>query len=125
MTTRNALPGIPQAQPRSHRRKKEVIKAAAHVFREKGFHGASTKDITDILGIQQASLYYYFDSKVAVLNKICRCGIEGQIEAAETVMRRDGTPQKKIEQLVAAYLTALIQDEAGPRPNCDAGPMSA
>ena len=39
------------------------MRAAATVFAEKGFHGASTRDIAERLGIKQASLYYYFDSK--------------------------------------------------------------
>lgn len=47
------------------RRAGEVLEAAAAVFAERGFHGASTQDIADRLGMRQASLYYYFTSKEA------------------------------------------------------------
>ena len=41
----------------------------AAVFAEKGFHGASTQDIANRLGINQAALYYYFPSKEAALEE--------------------------------------------------------
>ena len=39
------------------RRAPQIIDAAARVFAERGFHGATTQDIADVLGIRQASLY--------------------------------------------------------------------
>jgi AcrR family transcriptional regulator len=48
------------SKPRSggqRRRKPEIIEAAARVFAERGFHGTTTQDIADVLGIRQASLY--------------------------------------------------------------------
>ena len=49
------------------RRTAEIIAAAAKVFARRGYHGASTQDIADVLGIRQASLYYYFESKEAIV----------------------------------------------------------
>ena len=48
---------------KSQQHKLDAVRAAASVFSEKGFHGASTKDIAQRLGMKQGSLYYYFDSK--------------------------------------------------------------
>ena len=45
--------------PSGRRRLSEVVDAAAKVFARRGYHGASTQDIADVLGIRQASLYYY------------------------------------------------------------------
>jgi len=39
-----------------------AIEAAAEVFARKGFHGATTQDIAEAMGIKQGSLYYYFKS---------------------------------------------------------------
>ncbi len=41
------------------RRAPQIIEAAARVFAERGFHGATTQDIADVLGIKQASLYLF------------------------------------------------------------------
>ena len=67
------LPRMPKSAPQSalvipHRKKYArkkllAIEAAARVFAEKGFHGATTQDIAAQMGIQQGSLYYYFKSK--------------------------------------------------------------
>jgi len=66
------------------RRAPQIIDAAARVFAERGFHGATTQDIADVLGIRQASLYYYFSSKEAALELVCLKGVEGFFEAAKT-----------------------------------------
>ena len=49
------------------RRADEIIDAAARVFAERGYHGTTTQAIADVLGMRQASLYYYFPSKEAAL----------------------------------------------------------
>ena len=59
-----ALPN-PGKRLRLRRRAPQIIEAAARVFAERGYHGATTQDIADVLGIRQASLYYYFPSKEA------------------------------------------------------------
>ena len=57
--------GLPSTRGSAIRRRRapQIIEAAARVFAERGFHGATTQDIADVLGIRQASLYYYFSSK--------------------------------------------------------------
>ena len=74
MKTAVALPRRSPGSPR--RRAPEIIEAAARVFAERGYHGASTQDIADVLGIRQASLYYYFPSKEVALEVVCTLGVE-------------------------------------------------
>ena len=68
-----AVPRRAAAGPR--RRAGEIIEAAARVFAERGYHGASTQAIADVLGIRQASLYYYFPSKEVALEQVCMLGV--------------------------------------------------
>ncbi|MBO0766232.1 MAG: TetR family transcriptional regulator [Hyphomicrobiaceae bacterium] len=86
------------------RRADEVIGAAARVFAERGYHGTTTQAIADVLGMRQASLYYYFPSKEAALEEVCARGTDGFVEAAERVMREDMPPLKKLELLIASHL---------------------
>jgi TetR/AcrR family transcriptional regulator, cholesterol catabolism regulator len=53
-------------------REAEILKAAAEVFREKGFAATSTQDIADRVGMYKGSLYYYIDSKEDLLYRIGR-----------------------------------------------------
>ncbi len=68
------------------RRADEIIDAAARVFAERGYHGTSTQAIADVVGMRQASLYYYFPSKEAALEVVCARGVEGHAEAAEAIV---------------------------------------
>jgi TetR/AcrR family transcriptional regulator, cholesterol catabolism regulator len=52
-----------------------IIDAAAQVFADRGFHGASIQDIADVLGIRQASLYYDFLSKEVALEEVSLRGV--------------------------------------------------
>jgi AcrR family transcriptional regulator len=98
-----------QAQPSSQRRRlNEILDAAAKVFAERGYHGASTQDIADVLGIRQASLYYYFPSKEIALELVCMKGVEGFFEAASEVAAKKTGAAEKVRGLVEAHLTPLL-----------------
>lgn len=56
------------------RRRNEILDAAATVFAQKGYFAATMQDIAARLGLRSASLYYYFRSKEAALEEVCRRG---------------------------------------------------
>jgi TetR/AcrR family transcriptional regulator, cholesterol catabolism regulator len=86
------------------RRADAIIDAAANVFAERGYHGTSTQAIADVLGLRQASLYYYFPSKEAALELVCERGVDGFVESAEAILAGAGTPLEKLAALIAAHL---------------------
>jgi TetR/AcrR family transcriptional regulator, cholesterol catabolism regulator len=91
------------------RRLAEVIDAAAKVFARRGYHGASTQDIADVLGIRQASLYYYFDSKEAALEAVCANGVEDYAVRAQAVFRSSNRSSDKVAQLVVHHLAPMAE----------------
>jgi TetR/AcrR family transcriptional regulator, cholesterol catabolism regulator len=90
------------------RRAPQMIDAAARVFAEQGFHGATTQDIADVLGIRQASLYYYFSSKEAALELVCLKGVEGFFEAARAIAARPESARKRLISLIGSHLSPLV-----------------
>jgi AcrR family transcriptional regulator len=90
------------------RRAPQIIEAAARVFAERGFHGATTQDIADVLGIRQASLYYYFSSKEAALEAVCLKGVEGFFEAAKAIAARPLSARERLSLLIKSHLTPII-----------------
>jgi len=59
-------------KPESHdsrfdRRLAEILDYAIEVFAEKGYEGASMRDLSRLSGISLAGLYYYFESKEKLL----------------------------------------------------------
>ena len=93
-----------RAQSSRRRRAPEIIDAAARVFAERGFHGATTQDIADVLGIRQASLYYYFPSKEVALEVVCTLGVEEFVDREAAIAAGPGTAAEKIRAIVHAHL---------------------
>ena len=90
-----------------HKRRRKIVDAAARVFAERGYHGASTQDIADLLGMRQASLYYYFDSKETALEEVCVIGTAGFVEAAEEIVRSGESAEIRLGQLMTAHVAPL------------------
>ena len=52
------------------RRDREVLDAAARIFREKGYADTSIQEVADSLGMLKGSLYYYIDKKEDLLFRL-------------------------------------------------------
>lgn len=96
--------GRPRRNPR--RRADEVLTAAAAVFAQRGYHGATTQEIADFLNIRQASLYYYVASKEDALELVCQRGVEGFIEQATSAARIDAGACERLSQVVTSHVQA-------------------
>jgi TetR/AcrR family transcriptional regulator, cholesterol catabolism regulator len=92
----------------THRRSPEIIEAAARVFAERGYHGATTQAIADVLKIRQASLYYYFRSKEVALEIVCTRGVEDFFKAAQAIACGPGSPSEKLAGLIRAHILPIL-----------------
>ena len=90
------------------RRASKIIDAAARVFAERGYHGASTQAIADVLGIRQASLYYYFPSKDIALEQVCLRGVEGYIERAQAIASGEGGAAEQLRRIIFHHLLPMV-----------------
>ncbi len=82
-----------------------AIRAAAAVFAENGFHGSSTRDIAERMGIKQGSLYYYFKSKEDALSEVCLYGVQDYAERMQTIAAGDQPFEAKLRATVTSHLT--------------------
>lgn len=99
----------PRAVESPKRRAAEIVAAAAKVFARRGYHGASTQDIADVLGIRQASLYYYFASKEAALEAVCADGADEYALRAQKILRGPGGASDKVAKLVVQHLAPMAE----------------
>ncbi len=91
------------------RKKLLAIDAAATVFAEKGFHGATTHDIATEMGIQQGSLYYYFKSKEQALQEVCEYGFTNYVERMEKICAKSQPFQAKLLAIITSHLSSYRQ----------------
>lgn len=102
-----------EANPKYVQHRQEAIRAAAAVFAEKGYHGASTKDIAQRLGIKQGSLYYYFKNKEEALSEVCMLGLEDYVRRMKTIAQGSEPFEAKLLATVASHLSSYREkDEA-------------
>ena len=84
----------------------QAIRSAAAVFAEKGFHGSSTRDIAEHLGIKQGSLYYYFKSKEEALGEVCLFGIEDYVDHMKVIAASDQSFESKLMATITSHLSS-------------------
>ncbi len=60
-----------KAKKKGFSRKDEIIRQATIMFKEKGYSGASVRDLAQLAGIEAPSLYSHFKSKEDILQRIC------------------------------------------------------
>jgi AcrR family transcriptional regulator len=98
------VPG--HATDRYPQHRAQAILAAASVFSEKGFHGATTKDIAERLGIKQGSLYYYFSSKEEALEEVCLFGIRDYVQRMDQIAANDQPFEAKLIAILTSHLSS-------------------
>ncbi|MGI9200538.1 MAG: TetR/AcrR family transcriptional regulator [Woeseiaceae bacterium] len=83
----------------------EAIRSAAAVFADKGYHGSSTRDIAEYMGIKQGSLYYYFKSKEDALSEVCLYGMQDYAERMNKISTSGQTFREKLVATVTSHVT--------------------
>lgn len=102
-------PARTRAQQRALKRE-AVLRTAAQLFNEKGYAASTLDEVAERLGVSKPTVYYYVDSKDAILFECVRSGLEllqGAIRAAGA----DGG--RAIDKLVAAmrqYVAIVTAD---------------
>jgi len=66
-------------------RRNELLRQAARLFAEKGYHGTSTGDLAEAMGVQKGSLYAHISSKADLLWEVAREGAAAFHEALDEI----------------------------------------
>jgi len=87
----------------------EIFSAALRLFQEKGYHGASMQDLADAVGMQKASLYYYFRSKEDLLVLVCERGTRALTRELSAIVDAALPPSEKLRRAIECHLVALCE----------------
>src|SRR5436309_2934273 len=101
------LPAV--AEPDS--RRAEICRAAARIFRDRGFDATAMSDIARALRMTKAGLYHYFPSKEAMLFEIMTFGLERMEEeviAPSTAIR---DPENRLRQMLLQHARIITRAE--------------
>jgi AcrR family transcriptional regulator len=88
-TASSSRPGRPRAKTdgadTALSSRAQILDAAAALFAEAGFSGASTRAIADRVGIRQQSLYYHFSGKDEILAELLSSSVRPSIDFVESI----------------------------------------
>ena len=85
----------------------DIVSAAAKVFRTKGYHAATVRDIADEVGLLKGSLYHHFDSKEELLYLVVKEPIAQMYRTMADIAAADGRASDKLRRAICAHLEAF------------------
>ncbi|HJU20049.1 MAG TPA: TetR/AcrR family transcriptional regulator [Stellaceae bacterium] len=85
----------------------DIVAAAAKVFRTKGYHAATVRDIADEVGILKGSLYHHLGSKEELLYLVVKEPITQMYQTMGAIAAGEGTAVDKLRRAIAAHLEAF------------------
>jgi len=88
----------------------DILDAAAQVFRQKGFHGASMADIAGAVNLQKASLYHHVSSKQEILLALLNRALDMLFEQMVVFTEQPLPADEKLRQMIHVYLRLLADN---------------
>lgn len=93
-----------QLETRFERQMAKILEHATAVFYEKGYEGASMRDLSRASGMSLAGLYYYFESKDKLLYLIQKHYFSTVIERLQDRLEDISDPEQKIRAFILNHL---------------------
>jgi AcrR family transcriptional regulator len=96
---------------KSEKSRDSILEAAAKLFRRQGYSATTLRQIAATAEIKAASIYYYFDSKEAILDEVLHRGLLSVFEAVKTALKNAGnvSHRRRIGLAIEAHLVALLE----------------
>src|SRR5271157_3058826 len=88
---------------------REICRAAARVFYEKGYGGASMQDIAQAVGLTKAGLYHHVGSKDRLLFEIMNYGMDLLDETVLQKVKDLQDPREKLRQTIIGHIQLIVQ----------------
>lgn len=87
-------------------KRRDIARAAAVLFNEKGFRGTSLTSVAEALEMDRATLYYYISNKQELFDEVVREASEKNVAAAEAARVSDQPPLEKMRVLITELMTS-------------------
>ena len=92
------------AATRFDRRLTKILTCATDVFYDKGYEGASMRDLSRTSGMSLAGLYYYFNSKERLLYQIQKHTFTTIVEGLRERLEHEHDSEKRVRLFILNHL---------------------
>lgn len=95
------------------KRREQMVKAAVHLFTEKGFHRTTTREIAKASGFSIGTLYEYIRTKDDVLFLVCDSIYEEVQARLQSLLTDDSKGIERLKNAITSYFQVIdeMQDE--------------
>lgn len=90
-------------------RRAEMVRVAARLFSERGYHGTSMQHLADALGLQRGSLYAHIGSKEELLFDVVDEGAERFLERGERALEMQAFASVRLRVLLIGHVETAIE----------------
>ncbi|HKW76751.1 MAG TPA: TetR/AcrR family transcriptional regulator, partial [Terriglobales bacterium] len=88
-----------------------LLKHAAHIFCEKGYEGASMRDLSRATGMSLAGLYHYFESKEELLYLIQKHAFQTIMDQARERLAGSADPEERVRLFIENHLEYFLANK--------------
>lgn len=104
------MPGRPIDIENRRKKRQEIMRASVNLFASNGYENTSVQLIADHLGINVASLYYYFKNKESILFEFLESAMIAVIQQTrEAVAEAGNLPDERLAAFVRAHVLFQFQ----------------
>jgi AcrR family transcriptional regulator len=88
----------------------QLLEAATHLFKEKGYHSTSMQQLAEAVGMQKGSLYYYIDSKEELLRRLMERATSFMTNQIDEIYGTDLPPAKKLRWALENHAVTMMEN---------------
>ncbi|MFZ5650748.1 MAG: TetR/AcrR family transcriptional regulator [Bacillota bacterium] len=97
-------------EERAAERRMNILKAAAKLFSEKGYHDATLEEIARELKYTKGSIYYYISSKQDLLFQCHDLAMNLLLENIDRIKDSDLPPDLKLKEVIKGHIETLMSE---------------
>ena len=96
-------------QHRRAEKEDQLLEAATHLFKEKGYHSTSMQELADAVGMQKGSLYYYIEGKEDLLNRLMERATSFMAAQIDEIYASDLPPAQKLRWALETHAVIMME----------------
>jgi len=90
----------------SEKRRQELVLAAYREIAERGFEGLRTREVADSVGVNIATLHYYFPTKEALIRAV----LDHAMERFRSTLVPHGSPSDQLRNYLRSVRNLLVEE---------------
>lgn len=94
------------------KKKQEILRSAAEVFAEKGYHGTTMEEVAAKLLMTKGSMYYYYKNKDDLLYHCHQWIMEIIIKKIVETVNSDLTPEEKLRTAIKDHISLITSEKS-------------